>query len=383
MEKEANVVIVGGGIVGVSIAYHLAMRKVKKLVLLERGHLGEGSTGLCVGGIRTQFATDINIRFSLESLDFWTHFEEITGTDPEFRQVGYLFLATHAETLNRFRSHVQRQKSYGFPVELLEPREIRRRWTFLRWEDLVGGTFCSLDGYAGPHEVLTGLVRMARQRGVKIYEETEVVGLIMRGDRVRGVKTKAGDITAPVVVNATGPWASDIGRMAGIEIPVKPVRRQLFVTAPFILSDHAIPLIIDFDQGWYFRPEGKGFLLSGPIDKEPSFRTTIDRHAMAETAEQAMNRVPAFQNAQITSGWAGLYEISPDHHAILGPVPGLEGLILANGFSGHGFQHSPAVGRAIADFITEGRASSDLSLLSIERFEKGMTIDEPLTAFKE
>ncbi len=383
MEKGADAVIIGGGIVGVSIAYHLAKKKLKNLLLFERGLLGEGSTGLCAGGIRTQFATDINIRLSLESYDFWVHFKELTGVDPEFRQVGYLFLASSPETLNLFRTNVRLQKSYDLPVELLEPEEIHHRWPFLRWEDLVGGTFCALDGYAGPHEVLSALVQMVRQQGVKIYEETEVVGLSIKGDRVVGVKTQAGDIETRIVVNAAGPWASEVGRMAGIEIPVKPLRRQLFFTAPFCLSDKPVPLVIDFDQGWYFRPEGRGFLLSGPLDKEPSFRRTIDRHAKVEAAEKAMVRVPVFENARIAGGWAGLYEISPDRHAILGPIPGLEGFILANGFSGHGFQHSPAVGKAIADSITQGRISRDVLQLSLERFAKGKTIEEPLTAFKE
>lgn len=382
MEKRADVAIIGGGIVGISIAYHLAVKKMKKLVLLERGLLGEGSTGLCAGGIRTQFATDVNIRFSIESLDFWTHFEELTGINPEFRQVGYVFLATNPETWRLFHLNVRLQRSYGLPVKLLDSQEIHRQWSFLRWDDLLGGTFCPLDGYAGPHEALTGLVQMARRHGVKIYEQTEVVGLHVKGDRVIGVKTRGGEIEARTVVNAAGPWAAEIGRMAGIEIPVKPLRRQLFVTAPFRLSDRPVPLVIDFDQGWYFRKEGKGFLLSGPLDKEPSFRTTTDRQGMVETAQQAMVRVPVFQGARIARGWAGLYELSPDHHAILGPVPGIEGFILANGFSGHGFQHSPAVGRVIADFIAEGKRSADLSLLSIERFEKGMTVDESLRAFK-
>lgn len=383
MEKGADVVIIGGGIVGVSIAYHLAFKDVGKVVLVERGFLGEGSTGQCAGGIRTQFSTDINIRFSLESLDFWIRFKDFTGIDPEFRQDGYLFLATTPKTWDLFQRNTVLQKKHGIPVELLDPQEIHYRWPYLRWDDLEGGTFCAWDGHAGPHEALTGLSRLARSRGVKIYEQTEVMDLHVNDDKIMRVKTRSGDIETRVVVNATGPWASTVGRMAGIDIPVKPLRRQIFVTAPFSLANQPIPLTIDFDRGSYFRQEGKGLLLSGPVDTEPSFRTTIDRHAMVETAENAMARVPVLQEACIANGWAGLYEISPDHHAILGPVPGLEGLILANGFSGHGFQHSPAVGRVIADFIVEGKASRDFSLLSVERFEKGTLIEEPLTAFRE
>jgi len=381
--EKGDVVIVGGGIVGVSIAYHLARRGMKDVILLERGSLGGGSTGLCAGGIRTQFSTDINIRFSRESLEFWTRFEELTGVDLEFRQVGYLFLATRPETLDLFRRNVRLQRSFGLPVELLSPEEIHYRWPFLRWEDLAGGTFCALDGYAGPYEAMTGMVRVARRLGVRIREQTEVVGVYGRSGRITGVETSTGKIETRIVVNATGPWASITGRMAGVEIPVKPVRRQLFVTAPFSLSDEPIPMVIDFDQGWYFRQEGKGLLLAGPVDREPSFRTSIEPSAMAETAEKAIARVPALQEARMARGWAGLYEISPDHHAILGPVRDLEGFVTANGFSGHGFQHSPAAGRLIADFVTGEGVSQDLLRLCLERFEKGETIEEPMTAFRE
>jgi sarcosine oxidase subunit beta len=170
----------------------------------------------------------------------------------------------------------------------------------------------------------------------------------------------------------------------GIKIPVKPLRRQIFITAPFHLSDHPIPLTIDLHRGWYFRQEGDGLLLSGPLDREPSFNLTIDYEAMAEASENAMYRVPVLKKARLGRGWAGLYEISPDHHAILGKVPTIEGFILANGFSGHGFQHSAAVGRVIAELIVDGEATTiDISSLSIERFEKRALILEPMTAFKE
>jgi sarcosine oxidase subunit beta len=219
---------------------------------------------------------------------------------------------------------------------------------------------------------------------VRIYEGSEAVGISLTKSKVTGVKTKKKEISTPIIVNAAGPFAGSIGEMAGIEIPVKPLRRQVFVTAPFRLTDLPIPLTIDFHRGWYFRPEVDGFLLSGPLDLEPSFNTNIDYEAMAEASENAIYRVPALEKARIARGWAGLYEISPDNHAILGKVPEVEGFILANGFSGHGFQHSPAVGRVIAELIVEGKSKTiDISPLSIERFEKGELILEPMTAFKE
>jgi len=186
------------------------------------------------------------------------------------------------------------------------------------------------------------------------------------------------------VINAGGPYAGLIGEMVNVHIPVKPIRRQIFITAPFHLIDSPIPLTIDFHRGWYFRQEGAGMLLSGPLDRESSFNLSVDWGAMAETSENAMHRVPVFAQAHFVRGWAGLYEISPDHHAILGKAPGVEGFILANGFSGHGFQHSPAVGKVISELIVGGRTTTiDIFPLSIERFERGNLLLEPMTAFKE
>jgi len=384
MEKTADIVIIGGGVVGVSIAYHLALRKAGKIILLEKGQLGEGSTSRCVGGIRTQFSTEINIRFSLESLKIFEKFEEEFGVNPEFKRIGYLFLATTETEIRVFKENVKLQKKFGIPVEFLNSDEIERRWPYLRMDDILGGTFCSWDGYAGPSEVLSGFAAAAKRAGVKIYEGMEATAILLKGGGVNGVRIKEEEISTSIVVNAAGPFAASIGEMAGVKIPVKPLRRQVFVTAPYHLTDQPIPLTIDFHRGWYFRPEVDGFLLSGPLDLEPSFNTNIDYEAMAEASENAIYRVPALEKARIARGWAGLYEISPDNHAILGKVPEVEGFILANGFSGHGFQHSPAVGKVIAELIVEGKSKTiDISPLSIERFEKGELILEPLTAFKE
>jgi sarcosine oxidase subunit beta len=384
MEKTADVVIVGGGIIGVSIAYHLALKKAGRIILLEKGQLGEGSTSRCVGGIRTQFSTEINILFSLESVKAFERFEEEFGIDPEFKRIGYLFLATTELEIEIFKANVKLQRRLGIPVELLNPDEIKARWPYLRVDDILGGTFCPWDGYAGPNEVLSGFVSGAKRAGVRIYEGAEVVGISMMRAKVQGVKTRLEEISTPMIINAGGPFASSIGEMAGVEIPVKPLRRQIFITAPFHLTDQTVPLTIDFHRGWYFRQEMSGLLISGPLDGEPSFNLSVDYESMAEASENAMYRVPVLEKARIANGWAGLYEISPDHHAILGKVPDVEGFILANGFSGHGFQHSPAVGKVIAELVTEGKAKTiDIAPLSIERFEKDELIMEPMTAFKE
>jgi sarcosine oxidase subunit beta len=383
MEKTADIIIIGGGIIGASIAFHLTGKGTEGIILLEKGMIGEGSTAKCVGGIRTQFSTEVNIRFSLESLKTWDRFSEITGVDLGFKKVGYLFLATTENEWRIFQANTHLLRTFSIPVELLSAEEIQHRWPYLKVDDLRGGTFCPWDGYAGPYEALTGFIKGARQGGAKIYEGTEVQQILQERGRIVGVHTSRGTIAAPIVINAAGPQAAEVGKMAGVEVPVKPYRRQIFFTAPFPWIPESIPLVIDFHRGWYFRREGQGLLLSGPKDDFPSFNTNVDYDAMVEVAENSVARVPVLEKAEINRGWAGSYEISPDNHAILGEAPGVKGLFLANGLSGHGFQHSPAVGRVMADLILGDQPFMDVSCLSLDRFRQGRPLQEPLTAFKE
>jgi len=383
VEKTAEIIIIGGGIIGASIAYHLAQKGMKGILLLEKGTLGEGSTGKCVGGIRAQFSTAINIRFSLESLKTWDNFEDLTGVDMGFRKVGYLFLATTEEEWKIFQKNVLLQQSFNVPVELLSPSEIHHRWPYLKVDDLQGGSYSPQDGFAGPYEAMSGFIRGARKSGVKIYEGTAVQEILQKGGNVTGVATPEGRVEAPIVINAAGPHAAEVGKMAGVEVPVKPYRRQIFFTAPFPWIADPVPLVIDFHRGWYFRREGAGLLISGPKDDFSSFNINVDFDAMVEVAEVSIYRVPIMEKAQINRGWAGSYEISPDNHAILGEAPGIKGFYQANGFSGHGFQHSPAVGQVMAELILDETPSIEISSLALDRFVKGQLIHEPLTAFQE
>ena len=383
MEKTAEAIIIGGGIIGASIAFRLAKKGAGGIVLLEKGMLGEGATGKCVGGIRLQFSTPIHIQFSLESYKVWEHFEEITGMDLGFKKVGYLFLVTTVEEWAAFQVNVELQRKWGIPVEALSPGEIKHRWPYLKVDDLQGGTFCVMEGYAGPYEALSGFIKGARRGGVNIYEGIEVQQIFKERGRVTGVGTPKGNIASPIVINAAGPYAEEVGKMAGMVVPVKPYRRQIFFTAPFPWISDPVPLVIDFHRGWYFRREGEGLLLSGPKDDFPSHSVAVDYDAMVEVAENSLYRVPVLEKAQINRGWAGSYEISPDNHAILGEFPGLEGFFLVNGFSGHGFQHSPAVGRVIAELILREKTFTDISCLSIDRFSRGHYLQETMTAFKE
>jgi sarcosine oxidase subunit beta len=384
MEKTADIVIIGGGIIGVSIAYYLGKRGAKNVVLLEKDLIGMGSTGLCAGGIRRQWSTEVNMQFAMKSFEVFQNFEEEFGVSPEFHQIGYLFLSRDEEELESFKKNIEFQNRFGVPSQLLTREQVKKEWPFLNLEDVFGGAFCDTDGYAGPTEVTNAIAKEARRHGVKILEKIEVISIEVARDHIVSVTTRDGRVETRTVVNAAGPYAANVGKLAGVEIPVNPIRRQLFVTNPFDKIPRSVPLTIDHKQNFYFRREGECVLLSGPQDEKPSFNLTTDFDSMVQTAEKAMHRVPVFEKAKINRGWAGLYEISPDNHAILGKVPEVEGLILAVGFSGHGFQHGPAAGMTIAELIWNGKSESiDIDPLALTRFKEGKTIKESLTAFKD
>ena len=373
LPKNADVVIIGGGIIGVSIAYYLAKNGVQKVVLLEKGIMGEGSTGKCPGGVRTQFSTRINIQFSILSLEVLEGFQAEFGVDPEFRPIGYLFLACHPEQWEILKSNAQLIQSMGLQVELLARDEIQSRWPFLRVDDLSGGSYSRSDGYAGPYEVVQGYVKGARRKGSLLIEGVEVTGIHSKKGRVRAVETATGEkIITPIVVNAAGPYAARVAAMLGLDLPVIPLRRHLFFTDLFEALPPLLPMIIDMEHGWYMRREGKGLLLSGPQDSESSFSEKVDFEAQVWTAERSLYRAPILEGAKIANGWAGLYEISPDHHAIIGSFPEMEGFICANGFSGHGFMHGPAAGILVSELIVHGEAKTlDIHPLRPSRFRVG------------
>jgi len=384
MEKTADIVIIGGGIIGVSIAYYLGKMGARDVILFEKDLIGMGSTGLCAGGIRRQWSTEVNMHFALKAFEVFQNFEEEFGASPEFHRIGYLFLAKDEEELESFKKNTELQNRFGVPSMLLTRQEVRKEWPFLNLEDVSGAAFCDTDGYAGPSEVTNAIAKGARCHGIKFFEKTEVMSIEVERSRIMSVTTREGRVETDTVVNAAGPYAAHVGKLAGVDIPVSPIRRQLFVTHPFHKIPPSVPLTIDHRQNFYFRREGECVLLSGPQDDKPSFNLNTDFDAMVVTADKATHRVPVFEEANISRGWAGLYEISPDNHAILGKVPEVEGLILAVGFSGHGFQHGPAAGMAIAELIYKGKSEIiDIAPLTLTRFKEGKAIKESLTAFKD
>ena len=379
MAETADIVIIGAGIVGCSIAYHLALQRAGSIVVLERELVCSGATGKSAGGIRQQFATEVNLRLSLASLKMFHTMKDELGVDPEFREVGYLFMASTPSELEMFRRQAEIQRRHGIPVQMVATDDIRRLVPCVLVEDILGGAFCPTDGYAAPYEVTVGYAAAARRLGVKICEKREATAILRDGARLAGVQTPQGTIQTPVVVNAAGPWGGIVGALAGVEVPVKPFRRQIFITRPLPEFSTEPPLTIDYHRSWYFRGEMGGCLFSGPKDEESTFNTNVDWEHLAESVATAVARVPALEQAEINRGWAGSYDISPDNNAILGAVPELAGFYLATGHSGHGFMHGPVTGKLMAELILTGRTTIDVSPLALERFRTGKTVLEPMT----
>ena len=385
--ETADVVIIGSGIVGSSVAYHLSEQGCTNVVVLEReAHQGKGSTGKSMGGVRAQFSTPVNIEMSRYSIEFFSRFEDLVGHPADYRPHGYLFCATKQEHLDYLKSNRERQRLHGVDnVELVTREDIQRFVPQLRVDDLIGGTFCPTDGFVDPHSVMMGFMLRARDRGVRLWLDAEVTEIETETDasgdkQLVKVNTTRGSISTSVVVNAAGAWAKQIAAMAGAELPVEPLRRQLVPTEPFDQLPQRFPMVIDMSTGFHFRREGKGILLAwNDPDETPGFKTDFDVSFVEKILMRAADRVPCLAEAAVNPrrAWAGLYEMTPDHHAIIGPAPGVRGLYFVNGFSGHGVMHSPASGRLIADVILHGKSDLlDVTQLSVERFRTGKLLKE-------
>ncbi|MCX8126932.1 MAG: FAD-binding oxidoreductase, partial [Dehalococcoidia bacterium] len=349
----AEVIIIGAGAIGCSIAYNLSHRGCKDVIVLERDSVGSGSTGRCAGGIRQQFSTETNIKLSMESVRFFEHFEDLTGHAADFRQYGYLMLATSEESVSLFRSNVALQRKLGVKVEFLSSSEVVKLVPQLNTGDVLGATFCPTDGYADPYSVVQGFASAAKRNGAKIVEGVEVTGISVVGGKVRSVATTAGEFRARVVINAAGPWARLVGRMAGVDIPVRPSRRHIFVTSPVGAVRRDLPMVVEFDNGFWLRREGPALIFGMRNPDEPEgFDISVDWGFLnGLLGKVASHRFPLLQDTGVVRAQGGLHEDSPDDNAILGPVDGVEGFYIACGFSGHGFMHSPAAGRLMAELI--------------------------------
>lgn len=378
LPATADIVIVGGGVMGASTLYHLSARGIKNVVLLERNEFfGQEATGRCAGGVRYQFATEINIKLSIESLPMLDRFKFEIGQDVNYRKCGYLFVLTNEKDVETFKHNVALQNKLGAKTVWLSGDEVRRKVPSMKFEDALGGTFNPNDGLVDPNSVVMGYIGASLKLGAKAYTDVDVTGFELDGDRICGVKTNQGVIRTSVVVNAAGPWAGLVGKMAGVEIPITSLRRQMFTTTPLSELPSDFPFVIDFAQSLYFHREGEGVLtgMSNPNETH-AFDENVDEKWEMVNMEAAISRLPMLEKAGMISHWAGLYEVSPDAHPIYGKTP-VEGFFIVGGFSGHGFMHGPVSGKLMSEIILEGKAATlDVSQLDLARFVEGRLIRE-------
>jgi sarcosine oxidase subunit beta len=370
-----SVVIVGAGVIGTSIAYHLAARGVRDVVVLDRGNEpGAGNTPRATGGFRAQFATAADIALSLLSREKLIRFSDEIGVDSGYRPYGYLFIARSEQAMAQLRIANELQHACGLPeARVIDAEEVRRINPAVVDDAIVGGTFCPTDGFIRAMKILGGYFAAAQRLGVRFEFGVTVRGMRAEGDRIAALETSRGDVHADVFVNAAGAWASTLG----VDIPVVPLRRQVAATVETDVLSDTMPMTVWADDGFHFRVRDRRVLLLWPDSPPSSFDVTFDPSWMTQVLAFTNARIPILRDVPIDPGacWAGLYEMSPDHHAILGQAPSIENLYLANGCSGHGVMHAPAIGQVLSELILDGRSSIDIHSLRASRFVEGEGIE--------
>ncbi len=379
LPKSADVVIIGGGVMGASTAYHLALRGCTDVVLLERGpFLGMEATGKCAGGIRYQFSTEINVRLSQLSLPMLERFHDELGQDIDLRWPGYLFLLDNEADLAAFRRNVAMQNRLGVPSRIIGQDEAQALAPLLHMDDILAAAWHTGDGLADPNGVVQGYAMGARRLGAKTLTSVEATGIEVKGGRVTAVETSQGTIATPAVVDAAGPWAGEVAAMAGVDLPITPLRRQIVVTTPLSGLPADFPFVIDFSRSLYFHREGEGILTGQSNPNEtPGFDQSVDNAWTEQHLELAEWRFPLLSQAGLLSQWAGLYEVTPDAHPVIDRLSEPAGFYVAAGFSGHGFMHGPATGLLITELLLDGRAHTlDIQQLRFSRFAEGDLVRE-------
>ena len=372
LPDRASVIIVGGGVIGTSIAFHLAEAGVTDVLLLDRGELGGGSTCRAAGGVRAQFSDELNIALGARSLAAFARFGERPGQEIDLHRVGYLFLLSTPEQVAAFERDVKLQNELGISSRMIDPGEARRLSPLIDTDGVLAAAFSPDDGHCTPESVVLGYATAARRLGAVLRTGADVLDLKREGDRVSAVVTDQGTISADTVICAAGPWSAAIGDMAGVELPVQPLRRQVMFTEAMPDLPPVVPFTIDFATTFYFHREGRGLLLgmSDP-DQEPGFHLDYSEDWLPRLGRAIETRAPHLLDVGLTPGWAGLYEVTPDHNALLGRSAETSNFLYATGFSGHGFLQAPAVGEVMRDLCLDRAPFVDVGPLSARRFADG------------
>lgn len=367
---SAEVVVIGGGVMGTSTAFHLAEAGVDVL-LLERGSLGQGSTCRAAGGVRANFSDPLNIALGARSLECFGAFPQRPGQEIDLHRSGYLFVLTAPDQVQDFEQAVELQQSMGLRSEVIDVDRALELSPYLNPDGVLAAAWSPDDGHCSPESVVLGYATGARRHGASVRTGIEVTGIDLRGSEITAVRTEAGDVRTSVVINCAGVWSPQVAAMIGVELPVQPLRRQLVVTEP-IPDARATAFTIDYGSTFYWHREGPGMLM-GFSDQsvEPGFDLTADPEFTMKLAELAVLRAPALMEVGVQTGWTGLYEVTPDHNALLGESRAVSRLLYATGFSGHGFLQGPAVGEILRDLVLDREPFVDVSALSADRFQRG------------
>ncbi|WP_267243333.1 NAD(P)/FAD-dependent oxidoreductase [Streptomyces sp. PR69] len=372
--ESAEAVIVGGGVIGASIAFHLAEAGVEDVLLLERDAPASGSSGKPIGGIRAQFSDPLNIRLGQRSLAAWRAFPDRPGAEIGVESVGYLFLLAAEADAAAFRGAVDVQRELGVDSALLTPREAHRLCPYIEPRAIVAAAYSPDDGFALPGAAVHGYLTAARRLGARVRTHCAVTGLDRDGDRITGVRTEAGTVRTGTVICAAGAWSAQIGVMAGVELPVTPLRRQIALTGPLRPAPPRIPFTLDFSSTLYFHNDTADGLVLGFSDprQRPGFEREFSPEWLEPFRAAARLRAPALAGmADAGGGWAGLYEMTPDRNALIGQAAGISRFLYATGFSGHGFLQAPAVGEIVRDLFLGAPPPVDVRPLSADRFSGG------------
>lgn len=379
MKSFADAVVIGGGINGVSIAYNLAKRGMKNVVLLEKRFLASGSTGRCGAGVRCQWGTKMNCLLSKASIEFYENINEELDYegDCEFKQGGYLLLATTEKEVMQFKKNVELQNSLGIDSKFITTGEAKKIVPYLNLDGIIAATFCEKDGHANPFMVVDAFAKAARRLGVEINTFTEVTGIKTENGRVVGVETTKGDIKTERVINAAGGYSQLVSKMAGIKIPNYSERHQILVTEP--VNPILGPMVMSFSLNIYIQQTPHGSFIMGYGDPDEPHSYTIDSSwdFLETMAKKTIKLLPPLGELRIVRQWAGLYNMTPDRQPILGGHPDLEGYYMAVGFSGHGFMLGPITGILMSEYILGEKTSIDISKLDAARFDRGELVLEP------